>query len=126
MYDHMGFDVSDLRKSKEFYEKALAPLGIKLLAYLEEWAAAGFGKDRPRFWIAGGAPTSGMDEVHVCFEAKDHAQVKAFHEAAIAAGGRDNGKPGPRPEYHKNYYGAFVLDLDGNNIEACCHHAESV
>src|SRR4051794_28675293 len=124
MFDHVGFEVGDLKKSKAFYQKALAPLGIKLIADLEQWSAAGFGTERPRFWIGGGKPQAGEDEVHVSFAAKDRAQVRAFYEAAIAAGGRDNGKPGPRPEYHENYYGAFVFDPDGHNIEACCHHPE--
>ncbi len=124
MLDHAGFDVRDLKKSKAFYEKVLAPLGYKLLAELVEWQAAGFGDDRPRFWLGGGKPTNGDDEVHVCFSAKNRAGVRAFYEAALAAGGRDNGPPGLRPQYHENYYGAFVLDPDGNGIEACCHLPE--
>ena len=124
MFDHIGIEVRDLKKSKSFYETALAPLGVKLLVFLEEWGAAGFGTDRPRFWIGGGKPTNGPDEVHICFAANDRAQVHAFYEAAIQAGARDNGKPGLRPEYHENYYGAFVLDPDGHGIEACCHQPE--
>ncbi len=124
MFDHIGFEVKDFQKSKRFYELALAPLGIKLVSYLEEWRTAGFGTDRPRFWIGAGSPSHSEDEIHICFTAKNRAEVRAFYEAAIKAGGRDNGKPGPRPEYHENYYGAFVFDPDGNNIEACCHHAE--
>jgi catechol 2,3-dioxygenase-like lactoylglutathione lyase family enzyme len=124
IFDHVGIDVRDYKRSRQFYAQALAPLGIKLVMDLEEWKAAGFGVERPEFWIGGGEPTHGDDEVHICFAAKDRAQVRAFYDAAIAAGGRDNGKPGPRPEYHEHYYGAFVLDLDGNNIEACCHRPE--
>lgn len=124
MFDHMGFDVRDLKKSKKFYETALAPLGVKLIVYLEEWKAAGFGTDRPRFWLGEGKPTNGDDDVHLCFSAKNRAEVRAFYEAAIKAGGRDNGPPGLRPMYHENYYGAFVLDPDGNGIEACCHLPE--
>lgn len=124
MIDHMGFDVRDLHKSKSFYERALAPLGIKLQVYLEEWGAAGFGTDRPRFWLGKGTPSNGADEVHLCFSAKNRSEVRAFYEAAISAGGRDNGPPGLRPIYHEHYYGAFVLDPDGNGIEACCHLPE--
>ena len=91
---------------------------------LEEWAAAGFGIDRPRFWIGGGNPSNGEGEFHVSFSAKNRAQVRAFYEAAIAAGARDNGKPGLRPEYHPDYNGGFVIDPDGNNVEACCHDPE--
>ena len=121
MFDHVGFDVRDFQKSKKFYEQALAPLGIKVCLYLEEYSACGFGKERPQFWIGGGKPSNGDDEVHVSFAAKNRAEVDAFYAAAMKAGARDNGKPGPRPEYHAKYYGAFVLDPDGNNIEACCH-----
>jgi catechol 2,3-dioxygenase-like lactoylglutathione lyase family enzyme len=124
MFDHMGFDVRDLHKSKTFYEKALAPLGVKLLVFSEEWGAAGFGTDRPRFWLGVGEPTHGKDEVHLCFSAKNRAEVRAFYEAAIAAGGTDNGPPGPRPMYHPDYYGAFVFDPEGHGIEACCHLPE--
>ena len=119
----MGFEVKDLQKSKKFYESALAPLGIKLLVYLEEYQAAGFGTDRPRFWLGGGEST-GADEVHLCFSAKNRAEVRAFYDAAMQAGAKDNGKPGLRPEYHEHYYGAFVHDPDGHNIEACCHVPE--
>jgi catechol 2,3-dioxygenase-like lactoylglutathione lyase family enzyme len=80
----------------------------------------GFGRDKPEFWIgAGGPPQSG---VHVAFAAADHAAVDAFCAAALTAGGRDNGAPGPRPMYHEHYYGAYVLDPDGNNAEAVCHN----
>lgn len=126
MFDHIGFEVRELKASQKFYEKALAPLGIKVLLELPQWKSVGFGgEDRqPRFWLGEGEPKNGPDEVHLCFAARDRAQVNAFHEAAIAAGGKDNGKPGLRPEYHAHYYGAFVLDPDGHNIEACCHKPE--
>lgn len=124
MFDHMGFDVRDLDQSVKFYEAALAPLGIKLLVHSKEWQAAGFGIDHPRFWLGAGEPTHGEDEVHLCFSARARAEVDAFYEAAIRAGGRDNGKPGLRPQYHQHYYGAFVLDLEGHGIEACCHIPE--
>jgi len=124
MFDHVGVEVRDLKKSRQFYEKALAPLGARLVANLEEYGAMGFGAERPQFWLGAGSPSGGKDEVHICFSAKNRAEVRAFHEAAIAAGGVDNGKPGLRPEYHEHYYGAFVLDPDGNGIEACCHRPE--
>jgi catechol 2,3-dioxygenase-like lactoylglutathione lyase family enzyme len=118
--DHVGFGVSDYGRSKAFYEQALAPLGITLL--LEPVAqAAGFGRDgKPFFWIEtrGPAVEGGL---HVAFATEDRATVDAFHAAALAAGGTDNGAPGVREIYHPNYYGAYVLDLDGNNIEAVCH-----
>ncbi len=125
MFDHVGFPVSDLKKSKAFYTAALRPLGIELLMEVtaEQTGAgahAGFGvAPKPFFWIGDhGAPQSGT---HVAFTAESRAQVVQFHQAALEAGGRDNGKPGLRPHYHDNYYGAFVLDPDGNNIEAVCH-----
>jgi len=124
MFDHVGIDVRDWKKSQAFYEAALKPLGSKLLVAWEEYKAAGFGTDRPRFWIGQGSPTNGSDDVHICFTAKDRASVRAFYDAAIKAGGVDHGKPGLRPQYHQDYYGAFVLDPDGNNVEACCHLPE--
>ena len=119
MLDHVGFGVSDYARSKAFYEQALAPLGITLV--LEPMgAAAGFGRDRkPFFWIE--AERAAVTELHVAFATEDRATVDAFHAAAIAAGGTDNGAPGVRAIYHPNYYGAYVLDPDGNNIEAVCH-----
>lgn len=123
MFDHAGFRVGDMVKSKAFYTQALAPLGIKPI-YGEEGVYFGFGVERPQFWISQSSadkpPTSGM---HVAFACATRELVDAFYTAAIAAGGKDNGKPGPRPEYHKDYYGAFVMDEDGNNIEAVCHKA---
>ena len=124
MIDHVGYEVRDAKKSLKFFEAALKPLGAKLLVALEEYNAYGFGVDRPVFWFGEGKPGNGDDEVHVCFSAKSRAEVRAFYEAAMAAGGRDNGAPGPRPHYHPDYYGAFVLDPDGNNIEASCRMKE--
>ncbi|MBS1962419.1 MAG: VOC family protein [Bdellovibrionales bacterium] len=123
MFDHAGFDVRDLKKSMAFYDAALAALGVKRLVFMEEYAVAGYGREgeRPKFWVAEGAPTNGDDDVHLCFSAKTRAEVDAFHAAALRAGGRDNGAPGLRPIYHANYYGGFVLDPDGNGMEACCH-----
>jgi catechol 2,3-dioxygenase-like lactoylglutathione lyase family enzyme len=117
--DHVGLDVSDYGASTAFYEAALAPLGMRLMMEPAP-DIGGFGDDFPFFWIAarGRGPDSGT---HVAFKTDDRATVDAFHEAALAAGGRDNGGPGVREIYHPHYYGAFVLDPDGNNIEAVCH-----
>lgn len=121
MIDHTGFAVSDLARSIEFYKKALAPLGLELVMKFQE-IAAGFGeKGKPEFWIAGGGKPT--DKIHIAFRAKGRAEVVAFYEAAMAAGGTDNGPPGTRPHYHPDYYGAFVRDPDGHNIEAVCHEA---
>ena len=118
MIDHTSVAVSDIAKSKAFYTAALAPLGYKALMDFGE--AAGFGvPPKPDFWLGAGAP--GEPKNHVAFRAATRAEVDAFYRAAIAAGGRDNGAPGLRPHYHANYYGAFVLDPDGHNIEAVCH-----
>ena len=123
MLDHIGLSVTDLNQSRRFYEAALAPLEIAVLleigADLTGGAAQiGFGSTRPQFWIGTGRSPSGA---HVAFAAGSRAAVRAFHAAALGAGGRDNGAPGLRPHYHADYYGAFVLDPDGNNVEAVCH-----
>jgi catechol 2,3-dioxygenase-like lactoylglutathione lyase family enzyme len=120
MLDHVGFAVSDYQRSKAFYARALEPLGISLL--MEPVAeAAGFGRDgKPFFWIESrGAAVRGR--LHVAFAVDDRATVDAFHAAALAAGATDNGAPGVREIYHPHYYGAYVLDPDGHNIEAVCH-----
>jgi catechol 2,3-dioxygenase-like lactoylglutathione lyase family enzyme len=115
----LGLDVSDYERSKAFYEKALAPLGLKPI--MEPMPGiAGFGGDFAFFWIADRGRTA-QSGVHVAFTAKDREMVDAFHAAALEAGGTDNGGPGVREIYHPNYYGAFVLDPDGNNVEAVCH-----
>ena len=117
--DHLGVSVSNFDVSKAFYERALAPLGISLIMEVME-AAAGFGEDgKPFFWLE--KQRTPVTEVHVAFLAKDRATVDAFHAAGLEAGGRDNGAPGVRATYHPDYYGAYVLDPDGNNIEAVCH-----
>jgi catechol 2,3-dioxygenase-like lactoylglutathione lyase family enzyme len=117
MIDHIGIAVSDLDRSIAFYTKALAPLGYELVMKFE--GAAGFGvAGKPDFWIGRGEIEQ---PVHVAFRASGRAMVRAFYDAAIAAGGKDNGTPGPRPHYHEHYYGGFVRDPDGHNIEAVCH-----
>ena len=130
MIDHIGLSVADFDKSVAFYTAALAPLGLIVQMEVTEEMTGGHGAhigygvpENPFFWIGSGkAASSG---VHVAFSAPDRATVDAFHKAALAAGGRDNGAPGLRPEYHPNYYGAFVFDLDGNNIEAVCHKGDA-
>jgi catechol 2,3-dioxygenase-like lactoylglutathione lyase family enzyme len=126
MLDHVGFAVSDIEASRRFYETALAPLGISLIMSVTPeqtesgGTAHGFGSHgKPYFWIGGNERVG--EGTHVAFATETRAEVDAFHEAALAAGGRDNGGPGLRPHYHPNYYGAFVLDPDGVNIEAVCH-----
>jgi catechol 2,3-dioxygenase-like lactoylglutathione lyase family enzyme len=127
MIDHIGFPVSDYPKAREFYAKALAPLGYALIMEVkqneQDAPAAGFGKDgKPDFWIGG---EGGLGKaLHVAILATSRAEVDAFYRAAIAAGAKDNGPPGVRARYHPNYYGAFVLDPDGHNIEAVCHKPE--
>ena len=116
MLDHVSIGVSDIERSKAFYDDALKPLGIERL-YVED--GFGYGHDRKAyFWI--GVREAVRTGAHIAFAAKDRATVDAFYAAALSAGGRDNGAPGLRPRYHANYYGAFVLDPDGHNIEAVC------
>jgi catechol 2,3-dioxygenase-like lactoylglutathione lyase family enzyme len=131
--DHIGLNVRDIGRATEFYLKALAPLGYAIVMQVSaeetgHGAAVGFGppgkpedfqSGKPSFWIAEGEPKSGP--IHVAFAAPNRAAVVAFYQAAIKAGGKDNGAPGLRPEYHANYFGAFVFDPDGNNAEAVCH-----
>lgn len=127
MIDHITFGISDFARSTAFYDAALAPLGLKQLFVVPKEHTGGndvcgYGDTRPFFWIAQDDPTRG--KLHVALAARSRAQVDAFYEAAIAAGGTDNGGPGVRPHYHPDYYGAFVLDPDGHNIEAVCHAPE--
>jgi catechol 2,3-dioxygenase-like lactoylglutathione lyase family enzyme len=127
MIDHLGFKVADYDRSLNFYTQVLAPLGYGLVMEVTPEMTgngsrhAGFGKDRkPDFWIGtGGDPT--RNGLHLAFVANDRAAVDAFYAAAVAAGAKDNGPPGLRTMYHPNYYGAFVIDPDGHNIEAVCH-----
>jgi catechol 2,3-dioxygenase-like lactoylglutathione lyase family enzyme len=122
MIDHLKLHVADPDTSRRFYEAALAPLGYRVL--LEPVPGiVGMGAGMPDFWLA---PAEGPTAAsHVAFRADSEEEVQRFHAAATAAGGRDNGAPGPRPQYHANYYGAFVLDPDGNNVEAVYHGHES-
>lgn len=128
MIDHTGLEVSNPEKSRKFYEAALAPLGYQLLMeipkeYTEGIVVLGYGMPpKADFWVTEGKPNE--PRVHIAFRAKNRKQVDEFYHAALAFGGKDNGAPGPRPEYHKDYYGAFVLDPDGHNIEAVCHDSE--
>ncbi|MBO9545983.1 VOC family protein [Caulobacter sp.] len=133
MIDHMGVTVRDLQAAKRFYDAAFAPLGITIVMSVsaEETGGSAFygygpAEDRrdiqagkPSFWVGQGETATGP--MHVAFLAANRGQVDAFHAAALAAGGTDNGAPGVRPHYHPNYYGAFVLDPDGRNVEAVCH-----
>lgn len=127
MIDHTGVTVSDLPRALAFYRAALAPLGYQVLfefpAEVTGGAAvAGLGvAPKADFWLGTGTPN--RPPLHVAFRASARAQVDAFYAAALAAGGRDNGAPGPRPHYHADYYGAFVLDPDGHNIEVVCHES---
>ncbi|HTQ07833.1 MAG TPA: VOC family protein [Polyangiaceae bacterium] len=124
--DHITLTVSDYARSKAFYEKALAPLGIKVM--MDFGQACGFGREKPEFWLGAG-PTSfqkpehlrTITPTHVAFAAKSRAEVDTFYRAALEAGGKDYGAPGVRAHYHPNYYGAFVLDPDGHDVEAVFH-----
>jgi catechol 2,3-dioxygenase-like lactoylglutathione lyase family enzyme len=129
MLDHIGFPVSNFLNSRKFYQTALEPLGVGIVMEVAAEqtggsAHAGFGENgMPYFWIGDGEGVV-RGRFHVAFTARKRADVDAFYQAALAAGGRDNGRPGLRPHYHAHYYGAFVFDPDGHNIEAVCHAAE--
>jgi catechol 2,3-dioxygenase-like lactoylglutathione lyase family enzyme len=126
--DHIGLSVTDFDAAKKFYAAALAPLRMSVIMGFPadvtgDFPVAGIGADgKPFFWITGGGKTT--PHVHLAFRAESRAQVDAFHAAAIAAGGKDNGGPGIRELYHPNYYGAFILDPEGHNIEAVAHRPE--
>jgi catechol 2,3-dioxygenase-like lactoylglutathione lyase family enzyme len=116
MIDHLMIGVRDPAKSKAFYLQALGPLGYEVV--MEFGGSYGLGAEKkPDFWIGPGK----QERLHLAFSAKDRKAVDAFYKAAIAAGAKDNGKPGIRKQYHPNYYGAFVIDPDGHNLEAVCH-----
>jgi catechol 2,3-dioxygenase-like lactoylglutathione lyase family enzyme len=124
MIDHTSIAVIDYAVSKKFYQELLGSIGYELMAEFPASVTgsvdvAGFGENgKPDFWLAVGASAPHQ---HVAFRVKSRALVEAFYQAGLAAGGRDNGGPGPRPHYHANYYGAFILDPNGHNIEAVCH-----
>jgi catechol 2,3-dioxygenase-like lactoylglutathione lyase family enzyme len=121
VFDHIGIGVANISASKAFFLEALRPLGIDVV--MEFSGAVGLGREqKPFFWLGGIAKKSGP--LHIAFAADSRRQVDEFHRCALAAGGKDNGGPGLRPHYHPNYYGAFVIDLDGNNIEVVCHKPE--
>jgi catechol 2,3-dioxygenase-like lactoylglutathione lyase family enzyme len=128
MIDHTGVVVSDFDRSKSFYQAALAAIGYALVTEFSSGGTgptdvAGFGEaGQADFWIGQGTPN--RPALHVAFRVGSRAAVAAFHAAALQAGGQDNGAPGLRPHYHADYYGAFVLDPDGHNIEAVCHEPQ--
>jgi catechol 2,3-dioxygenase-like lactoylglutathione lyase family enzyme len=128
MIAHIGIIVSDIDRSKKFYTEALKPIGYQMLREYgitptRPAASAGFGEPpRADLWLYQGDP--GKVTAHIAFQVNKRERVNAFYQAAIAAGGKDNGKPRPRPQYSANYYGAFVLDPDGYNVEAVCREAE--
>ncbi len=121
MIDHFTVKVSDYKRSREFYLRALKPLGYE--AVMEFEGNGGFGpKGKPYLWLSQDPPN--VRPMHFAFAAPDRKSVDAFHAAAVRSGGKDNGPPGIRKHYHPNYYGAFVLDPDGHNVEAVCHRPE--
>ena len=124
MIDHITIGVTNFARATAFYDKILAPLGVKRLVdapvtETDGVRVAGYGDVRPWFWLAEERPTSSL--LHIAFQARTQDEVDAFHAAALRAGGLDNGAPGLRPHYHPDYYAAFVFDPDGHNIEAVCH-----
>jgi catechol 2,3-dioxygenase-like lactoylglutathione lyase family enzyme len=126
MIDHVSFCVADLERARAFYDAALEPLGYR--RYFDAADASGYGAERVHaqalpFWI-GQDDERGPSRGHLCFTAPSRAAVDAFHRAALAAGGRDNGVPGLRPQYHATYYAAFVIDPDGHRIEAVRHRPD--
>jgi catechol 2,3-dioxygenase-like lactoylglutathione lyase family enzyme len=116
--DHIGFNVTDFAAARAFFTKALAPLGIGISSEGAGYAMIGRG-GRGQFWFGAMGPSPGP--IHIAFAADSRAAVDAFYAAALAAGGKDNGAPGVRAQYHPNYYGAFVIGPDGHNVEAVCH-----
>ncbi|WP_319519984.1 VOC family protein [uncultured Martelella sp.] len=130
MIDHMGLPVANLKAAMAFYEKALAPLSMSVAMKFsmdesdpERLDGVAFGAGKPLFWLSPGGPVK--PPLHIAFRAETRAEVRAFYDAALAAGATDNGPPGIRPHYHATYYAAFVRDPDGNNIEAVCMKPES-
>jgi catechol 2,3-dioxygenase-like lactoylglutathione lyase family enzyme len=122
MLDHLGINCADLDTAKHFYDTVLGTLGYKRLMDFE--VAIGYGKDKPDFWLSAYEDMPPNREVHIAFEAKDPEAVQAFHEAALSLGAESLHGPRLWPEYHERYFGAFVRDPDGNNVEAVCHNAD--
>ena len=121
LIDHIGFAISDFDRSKKFYSQCLAPLGVEMIVEIDGWA--GYGRNgKAELWF--GPDASAHQPMHIAFTAENRAMVDQFYQAALAADGQDNGAPGVREVYHPDYYGAFVIDPDGHNVEAVCHHAE--
>ena len=128
MIDHISFGIKNFDRSVRFYDQAFAPLGVKRLfdvpmEHTNGVKVTGYGDERPWFWVSEENAVTG--QLHIALEASSRAEVDAFHAAALKAGGLCNGPPGLRPHYHEQYYGAFILDPDGHNIEAVCHNPES-
>jgi catechol 2,3-dioxygenase-like lactoylglutathione lyase family enzyme len=123
MLDHVGFQCTDLAASAAFYDSVLAPLGVRRLMDFD--VAMGYGGETPDFWISAFDSGDGFRESHIAFAAADRATVRAFFDAAVSAGAEVLHEPRVWPEYHEHYYGAFVRDPDGNNVEAVCHLPES-
>ena len=122
MFDHVGFGATDLAQSKAFFLQALAPLKVALV--MEGPYGVGLGQNhKPSLWLH--ATQQRPTPLHIAFVASNRAEVDAFHAAALAAGGKDNGAPGLRPQYHPDYYGAFVIGPDGHNVEAVCHKPQA-
>lgn len=125
MIDHVSIGVRDIAETKRFYDAALKPLGYRCLS--ADKASLGYGMDAVAFWISASdspVPSDPASGLHFCFTAPTRKSVSAFHKAALAAGGKDNGKPGLRADYGSNYYAAFVIDPDGYRIEAYCNAAD--
>lgn len=118
MLDHIGIHVHSYERSKEFYRLVLAPLGCELILEYGDWAGFGWA-DKPDFWIKGGKSTA--PNLHIAFRAEERGIVRDFYRVALEAGGKDNGAPGVREQYHPDYYAAYVLDPDGHNVEVVCH-----
>ncbi len=121
MLHHVSLGASDMTRAKAFYDAALAPLGIERTVEFGNTAVAYGSKGRAELWVQlphDGQPVSSGNGVHICFTAPSREAVQAFHEAGLAAGGADDGAPGPRPQYSPDYYGAFLRDPVGNKIEA--------
>jgi len=121
MIDHVSVEVADYQRSKAFYAEALRPLGYELAMEFGGNVAGFAARGKPDFWLIEGTPSG---TTHIAFASPDRATVDAFHAAALAAGGKDNGAPGLRPQYHEHYYGAYAHDPDGNNVEAVAHSPE--